>query len=87
MKDSSLGRLCARKVVRTHLQWTLLQETAERAVWTNDGKRPRRIGGQKDKKHIARFVGVFWFAVSNRAREEANSTQGETSDFAVFRAV
>ena len=74
-----MGRLCAHKVVRTHLQCTLLQEAAERAVWANDGIRLRRIGGQKDKEHIARFVGVFWFAVPNRARAEENAAQVETS--------
>ena len=74
-----MGRQCVRKSVRTKLQCIVLQETTERAVWTYDGKRPRRIGGKKETKDIARFCGVFWFAVSNRVREEENSAQVETS--------
>ena len=82
-----MGRQCVRKVVRTHLQCTVLQETAESAVWANDSKRPQRTGGKKDRDLILWFCGVFWFVVPNRVRAEQNSAQGETSYFAVLRAV
>ena len=76
-----------RKVVRTHFQCILLQETAERAVWANDSKRPRRISGEKDRDTLLRFCGVFWFTEPNRVRAEQNLAQGETSYCAVLRAV
>ena len=76
-----------RKTVRTELQCSLLQETAERAVWAYDGKRPRRIGGKEDSDTLSRFSGVFWFAVSNRVRAKPNLAQVETSYLAVARAV